>query len=95
MANQLIPYVAAFFLFLLGLYQWQVGSFSPGKRKPTFLLRLLGITWDDWDTLTWEEKMAVYRKVSRVQMAFAALTLATLLFLFYLGFVALKERMQP
>ncbi|MDI3269973.1 MAG: hypothetical protein QJR00_04635 [Bacillota bacterium] len=93
MANQLIPYGAALFLLLLGLYQWQVGSFSPGAKGPTFLLRALGITWEDWETMGWDEKMAVFRKMRRVQLAFSFLTLAVLLTLLALGFVAMKEHL--
>lgn len=77
--------LGAAFVALIFAWQWQFGRFDPLSRPPTALQRLFGIRWEDWEGMSWEDKMAVFGRQKIVTLVWAAVTLAVFLWAAAIG----------
>lgn len=69
------------FVALIFVWQWQFGSFDPVRRRPSRLQRAFGIRWTSWESMAWEEKMAVHARYRMANWVWTVLTLVVFVLL--------------
>jgi len=63
-------------------------SVDPRIHPHPWVLRHVEPHWENWDQLTWDEKMRIFRRRQVVHWAFVLLVAGLWVFLFVEGFIA-------
>ncbi len=75
---------------LIYVYQKNFAELDPRKNRQPWLFRYLE-DWEDWNSLSWEEKMAIFRRRQKVHWVFVIVAMLLILTMTYLSWLQIHS----